>query len=289
MPDLNNENNFIKVESQTDLSEVAKEAYHDGGKEFVKELGRVGATVVGLFNNTIGAPFEIYNAWAKLKINEVKQEIENKMLKIPKDKLIFPPINIIGPAMEGLKYNLNEDELKEMFANLITNSCNSDFSKKVHPRFVEILKQLSSNDALLLKEFHMQQLSISYPITKIRLKEKNSYGGKDLFTNYFICEELNIDFENMSSIISNLQSLGIIEVNYLSYLTDEHEYDKFYNTEFYKNYKQQKEVNINCKLELQKGLVRITPLGKSFIETCVEYNLEENLKRDYGESLVRIN
>ena len=289
MPDINNENNLVKIETQTDLSDLAKEAYHDGGKEFVKELGRVGATVVGLFNNTIGAPFEIYNTWAKLKINEVKQEIENKMLKIPKDKLIFPPINIIGPAMEGLKYNLNEDKLKEMFANLITNSCNSDFSEKVHPRFVEILKQLSSNDALLLKEFCMQQLSISYPIAKIRLKESNSTSGKELFTNYFICEQLNINFENMSSIISNLESLGIIEVNYLSYLTDEHKYDKFYNTEFYKNYKQQKEVNTNYKLELQKGVVKITPLGKSFIETCVEYDLDEALKRDYGEAFVRIN
>ena len=54
--------------------------------------------------------------------------------------------------MEASKYYFEEKELREMFSKLIVCSLNSSKSNMVHPSFIEIIKQLSSTDAILLKK-----------------------------------------------------------------------------------------------------------------------------------------
>lgn len=249
----------VKVELKADLTEVANKAYEDGGKKFVKELGKAGATVVGLFNNTIGGAIEIYNTWARTKIENVKQNIQNNMLKIPPEKLITPPINIIGPAMEGLKYNLDENELKQMFENLISNSCNSDYSNIVHPRFAEIIKQLSKDDALLLKELSYKPCS-AYPVANVI--NKTTSGFTTLFPNFYVSNSL--DIKKVPAILNNLQTLGILEISYENFLTNDTLYDPITNSMFY----QELAIN-NPQISYQKGLFALTIFGRNFINVCI--------------------
>ena len=46
------ENNLFKYEGKTDLTEIAKEAYNNGGKDIIKEASKIGSNILGLINNT---------------------------------------------------------------------------------------------------------------------------------------------------------------------------------------------------------------------------------------------
>ena len=72
--------------------------------------------------------------------------LQNKVDNIPEDRLTEPPLNVVGPALEGIgKYYHDEEYLRELFASLICSSMQKN--SRVHPSFVEIIKQLSPSDA----------------------------------------------------------------------------------------------------------------------------------------------
>lgn len=257
---INNENNLIKLEGKTDLTNLAEEVYNDGGKNFVKELGQAGTTVIGFINNFFLAPLGIYNAWAKPRIEQVKTNIANRMQNIPSQNLITPPMNVLLSAIDGLKYNLDEDILKEKFENLIVNSCNSEYSDKIHPRFAEIIKQLSSIDAIFLKELSSDPTK-GFPIANIITSTDSSF--KVLFPNCYYSNTLN-DIE-LSSSIDNLITLGLIKVDYSNFIANEKAYEKIYNTKSYKIFKLQEHGNIS----LQKGILTLSIFGRNFINVCI--------------------
>lgn len=261
------ENNLPKVEVKVDLTDVTNEAYADGGKPLVKELGKTGQIILGFINNTLGLPAQFYNIWATDKVQAFKDKIENKIEDIPPEKLIEPPLDVIAKSLDGLRYIPEKEELKEMFANLMVNSCNSDCSKKAHPRFVEIIKQLSTDDAIILKSLASNTLNTSHPIAQILFKK--DIEQKELFTHYFD-NDLNINFDTISTSISNLITLGLITVSYSEYISNTSCYDKLYNTSLYKMYVEFEKTQQEYKLDLQKGVLKISPLGKVFIEMCVK-------------------
>ena len=258
--DINNENNFIKYDGKTDLTEVAKEAYKDGAKGFVQEAGQMATTVVNFLNNTIGVPFELFNAWSRPKIEQIKSNIQNRVAKIPSENFVNPPMNILLPAIDGLKYNLDENILKEKFENLIVNSCNSTYSDKIHPRFAEIIKQLSCNDAVFLKELS-KDLTNGFPIANIVVYKDSTF--KTLFPNCYYSEVLEEAY--ISSSIDNLMALGLIKVDYSNFIVDEEAYEKISHTKSYRIFKLQEHGNIS----LQKGVLSVTIFGRNFINVCI--------------------
>lgn len=83
-------------------------------------------------------------------LQEFEMELEEKISKIPADKLIEPDMQIVAPALEASKYCIEKEELRHMFAKLIQNSLDSDFADKVHPSFAHIISSLSPVDAKIL-------------------------------------------------------------------------------------------------------------------------------------------
>lgn len=258
--DINNENNFVKYEGKTDLTEVAKKAYEDGIQSLLQESGHMATNVVRFINNTFGVPFELYNIWARPKIEQIKLNIECRVNKIPPENSVYPPMNILLPAIDGLKYNLDENILKEKFENLIVNSCDSTYSNKIHPRFVEIIKQLSCNDAVFLKELSKDSTN-GFPIANIVAYKDSAFNI--LFPNCYYSEVL--EDANISASIDNLVALGLINIDYTNFIKDEKAYEKIQCTKAYQILKLQEHNNIS----LQKGLLSVTIFGRNFITTCI--------------------
>lgn len=79
------------------------------------------------------------------------EKIVEKVVNIPPEKLQEPKLSILGPALEASKFYIEEEEIREMFANLIAASMNSDYNDYIQHSFVEIIKQLTPYDAKLFK------------------------------------------------------------------------------------------------------------------------------------------
>lgn len=146
------ENNLIpKIEISANLSDTVNEAYKDAAQKPLQSSSKAIATLLDFFNNTILYPMQKYNLYAENKLNTFANELQEKASNIPKENLIEPKINILGPTIEGLKYNLDEEHIKEMFTNILLSNMDNRKQSNVHPSFIPIVQQLSKADALLLK------------------------------------------------------------------------------------------------------------------------------------------
>lgn len=203
----------LKAIAEIVNSDIAKEVYNDGAKPMVKSIGGIFGTLFGFVDNVVLYPMKKLNAILEVKAQTFKDELEQKLNNIPEEKRCEPDLSIIGPVLEALKYNLDNDEIRIMFENLIANNVNSDIKNKTHPRFVEIIKQMNHFDAVIFK-------SIIDGETSIILEPRVSI-GKDRIANnlpkYISDCPFEIDEFLISATLTNLDNLGLIDIDFLRY------------------------------------------------------------------------
>lgn len=194
-----------------------------------------------------------------------EQELSESTAKIPKDKQVEPSLQITAQALENSKYCIEEQELRQMFASLISHSMNKDFASKIHPSFAEIIKQMSVLDAKIIQLFkENKKLVIGLPVCQYRLKflESSSYTS---IPEHIFLELPDIDPVICSQSLSSLSRLGVISISYEQKLNPPNLYDKFLQHPFYKTTKEQSPFDIMIK----EGAAILTPLGRSFVEVCL--------------------
>jgi len=69
------------------------------------------------------------------------------------EKIVTPDPSIAGSIIEALKLTVEKESLRELYSNLLAKSMNIDTAQNAHPAFVEILKQLTSDEA---KIYHIR-------------------------------------------------------------------------------------------------------------------------------------
>lgn len=206
-------------------------------------------------------------------IEELSKKLNENVSSIPEEHRIPPKKSIVGPALEATKYYFEEDEIREMFENLITNSMDNRQSAKVHPSFTEIIKQMSPLDAQNLKLF---EADAQLPIAQFIARGDGNY--IPMTTNVFVSNPSCQDIDLQSVSISALCRIGLLEVKFDRHLNNETVYEPFLSLPLYKEMENQlKTVNIINKainnirytLVCHKGIVQLTPIGQSFISVCL--------------------
>jgi len=150
------------------------------------------------------------------------QDLNKKVNDIPEKKVKDPPLSIVGPILESVyKFYHDEDYLRKMFANLIASSMNVD--NDVHPRYINIVGQLSRQDAFLFTAFLD---SCSFPNRRFGIRyflflEIACNGGNDKLNEsniagvkFFISEKEAFAIEpSLEKSLDWLQRLGLIYLN----------------------------------------------------------------------------
>lgn len=102
--------------------------------------------------------------------------------------------------------------------------------------------------------------------------EKGGY--KILQTNIFCSNEFCDSIEQQSISLSSLSRMGLISIAYDQYITDDSVYKIFDSLPIVVDFKNQIEAmnksnNSNQKFDLHKGVAKLTPVGKAFIDVCL--------------------
>ena len=195
-------------------AEFAKERAEDIAKPTTKSIGKnLGLLVDGVFG-WLGVWGEVQKIKQLQYKEKYKEKIYTKVQKIPAEYLTNPQINIVGPAIEASKYYFEEEYYQEMFANLIAASCNVNQKSKIHPSYVDIIKQLSPLDAKILELFKFHS---TYPIANLKATN-NDKTVSPCPILLFDFKEKNKDFSEeglleISSSIDNLIRLNLINKN----------------------------------------------------------------------------
>lgn len=184
--------------------------YQDVVQPAAKEVGTALQTVAKTLHILLSPVSGLVWGYDKIK-DFVSQSVAEKLRQIPVEQLRSPEPHIAGPALEALKYTGYQEELRQMYANLLATTIDTETAITAHPAFVEIIRQLSPDEALVMK-----YISTCHSIPKIdvRIKNKNSNIGNWKIRNFsFLPREAacaNVDLG--SNYLINLQRLGLVEL-----------------------------------------------------------------------------
>lgn len=197
-------------------------------------------------------------------LEKYRQELTSSIEKIPPEKLLEPSIQITAQALEDSKYCISEKTLRDMFVSLISNSMNEDFSNYVHPSFSGIIKQMSVLNAQIIALFKNDSLP-GLPVCQYCISLPGVATIPPLPEHIFLeIPEKAITPNSIS--LESLSRFGLISISYLEYLHDEKFYEKFAVHPFFTDLQKQMPFG---KVSIKKGLVRLTPLGRSFVAVCI--------------------
>jgi hypothetical protein len=231
-------------------------------------LGQTAVTLTKTINNVLVPLAAINFAFDKARAyfsGKFQQEIAEKAQAIPLEHIIEPKASIAGPTLQGLAFTHEEPDLKEMYLNLLATSMDGRAASVAHPAFVEIIKQLDSEDARLVRG--VLQSSTAIPIVQIHRKLKDGVGYNLLVQHLFDLKDsttgMPIEDPQLPAMIDNWIRLGLVEVAYDKHLSDVTLYSWTDQRPEFLRFSLAPQID-EATVEYEKGVMQRTELGKRF-------------------------
>ncbi len=258
----------IKEVAKDALVEVSKEVYEDLIQPTVKPIGQI----FSYLPRAVRLGFSGLERWiinGEESLRLTSESLQEKTKNIPIEKLVEPEPHIAIPAIQQLSYCQNSEELRDLYANLLASSMNTDKKWKVHPAFVDIVKQLTPDEAKMLKSLP-PSIVISHPLIDVRLQNKQrGKGGNTLYSNFTNVGLDRIETQSqISSYIDNLERLKLIVIPPTKSLTDKALYNPLLKHPNITAMIPKNLPNDIFEIGYEYKIFNLTNFGLSFIETC---------------------
>ncbi|TVO62618.1 DUF4393 domain-containing protein [Denitromonas ohlonensis] len=237
-------------------------------REAANNLGQTAVTLTQTINNVLVPLAAINFAFDKARAyfsDKFRQDIAAKAEAIPAECIVEPKASIAGPTLQGLAFTHEEKNLKEMYLNLLATAMDGRSASVAHPAFVEIIKQMDSEDARLVRD--TLQTSDSIPIVQI-VKTLDNAGGHSILARHFLnlldtntgeaVEDLGVP-----AMIDNWIRLGLVEVTYDKYLADPDSYSWVEKRPEFQRLVHESQAE-GVRVEKKRGLLCRTDLGERF-------------------------
>lgn len=251
-------------------SEVVKPAYDDAIKPAAQQVGKALDTVAGVINVALSPIAVLVHGFEKVE-EKLKEGLEKKLSSVDPENILQPPLNIVGPLLDKYKYNHESEVLSDMFMSLLANSMDKNTVENAHPSFVDIIAQLSPDEARLFKMIATNPMC---PKLDLLLKNKNKDQGYNIIYRNFIelNEGIGLNHPHLvPTFLDNLQRLNLINC------TSGQFQEAYTNKDVYKSLKEsnfiqttQKQVDKEIQdLELKEGYIWVTDYGRTFFKAIV--------------------
>lgn len=208
--------------------------------------------------------------WGYEQIQDfVSKKVSEKLRNTPPSDIKSPNPNLAGPALEALKYTGHDSSLRDLYANLIASSIDAATAELAHPGFVEIIRQLTPDEAKLIK---LLSTDNAFPLISIRAASKNAGAGGAVALHHFslLGEEAKCDFpELVPGYLDNLRRLGLIEIPEFLKYTAPFAYAKLLDHPAVKRCRDEIDSSKDCKAFVERKGVALTHFGRQFIAAAV--------------------
>lgn len=252
------------------VSAVAKAVpiYDDAVQPAAKQVGKGLETIAKTVNVAL-SPLELV-VWGYDQIKDyVSESVTEKLQNTKSEDVITPKTSVAGPALEALRFAGDEESLRDMYANLLANAMDKNTALSAHPAFVEILKNLNSDEAKIMKFFAS---AFRVPFIDIESESENvdNSGTTPHFLKFsMIGNDSGCDHPELTpNYLDNLQRLGLIELRNDAYLTKEGAYETLLDHKTTKDWDKKLQEK-NRKISITKGYAGRTNLGLQFCKACV--------------------
>jgi hypothetical protein len=247
--------------------------YQDVVQPAAREVGTALQTVAKTLHVILAPVSGLVWGYEKIK-DFVGDKVAEKLREVPTEQMHAPEPNVAGPALEALRYTGYQESLRDMYASLLATSIDEQTSTQAHPAFVEIIRQMSPDEALMIKFLWSQ---ISVPKIDLRAEEKNSHLGHWLCRNFSLLpHEAGCSAPELGpNYLNNLARLGIVELRETYRLQGVGGKDLYVPLlEFpkIKSLIDQLKESPNQKPAIDHGAIILTELGRQFCYACVDEN-----------------
>lgn len=189
------------------FADLIKEIYGDIAKPGVMQVGIALATIVGLINTCL-SPIKFLNEKTELNRQRNLEKLAERFSEIPPEDIIEAPPEIAVPIAEKLVYISNK-ELRDLYIELLAKASTKDLNNKAHPSFVNIINNLSPDEALLLEYFKKNSVITPQYFFKTNIRKSEAF-------QHYLHEQKNfveLQFpKNLSGYLENFEGLGIIYI-----------------------------------------------------------------------------
>lgn len=254
------------IEAVTGLV-TAVPVYQDAVQPAAKEIGKSLETVAKAINLAL-APIGAL-VWGYDKICEfVTIRVSEKLKNVPEENIISPPIEVAGPTLEALRYTGHNQNLRELYANLLATSMDKATIHLAHPGYVEVLRNLTSDEAILLRLFEEEQ---GFPLIDIHAISKDGDDSYTVVTTNYSHLHKGVTLQRpdlVPTYLDNLCRLGILEIPVGITLTSTGLYEPLENDSELDVFKSIVD-GLGKTLDFNRKYVECTMYGKYFIENVV--------------------
>ena len=265
-----------------DLSELLLELYRDLAAPGVRQVGKALETVMQLGNSAL-LPFRLLNKVAA-EFERVKfEEIASRFAKIPIENVVEVRPEIAAPILDALSVTADAG-LRSLFIELLAKAADRDQASLAHPSFTKIIEQLAPDEAVLIQCW-CQIDALPYVSVSKQGKGQSSIQVHPII----FAPKCELIAPQMSpTYLAHLAGIGILEYTTMSWLTSYKLYEEVI-CEAKKKYPSIKEQSLGFSTDFsldggltsereieegdfffEKGVIKLTPYGRTFIKACVE-------------------
>jgi Abortive infection alpha len=125
--------------------ETIGKVYDDALSGPAKEIGKLGTDVVKTTRFLL-AGLQYLAAYQ----DRLERACERISKRVPDERRVEAPLEIVGPTLEKLQYAREGSELWDMFEEILTKSVDSASQASIHPSFSHIISLLGRDEAWIL-------------------------------------------------------------------------------------------------------------------------------------------
>lgn len=217
------------------------------------------------------APWEKWIVNREESIKLVADTVHKKLENVPEEKLCSPEPYVAIPTIQQICLSQDSKDLRDMYANLLVASMNTDTKDRVLPGFVNVIGQLSPDEAKLLK-FMYEKTSIPALHVKIKKSKENNSEYITALDCFVSLPSGLLDIpKNLNLYLGNLRRLQMIGIDEGKQLTDRRkEYERLIN-----NFKHNADKDDFLKDKyfiFHSEVLEITYFGFAFAQICLGDN-----------------
>lgn len=240
--------------------------YGDLAQPSVKKVGTALETVFE-FSTSLLLPIKLLNEKFKVNFEKRLNDYKDKIEQIPEEKLCEVNPQIGTPIIEKLSYTTN-DEIANLFTNLLAIASSTDTVNLAHPAFVQLIERLSVDEARIIKYLLNKDI---IPCVSFRAHLNENKGFHEVLRNGTSLQfEIELLFpQNIKTYLDNLTSMGVLDISHGLHKKDQKLYEPIYEKYDYENVNENyTKTSVFEKVSKENSYYQITDFGKAFIIAC---------------------
>lgn len=212
------------------------------------------------------SPFIKLGIYSTGNIESYRKKIESKLNNVSIENYDKEKLPLAYSTLNESMDRINEDELQDMFANLIAGTLNKEVNNSVSPKFKSILSNMSNQEAQLLNKLARTH-NREFPVTSISVSGND--GLRSPIANNFISIDLNNGVQNQYALDELIQD-GIVQLNNLQSLASEYAKNQYSMAKDFLIMDHDLE-KIRNSISADYGVLRLTTFGSDFVRiVCAE-------------------